>query len=237
MAIDHDADDTGTSPYNDKLLLAAIVSLSVVIFLVILLHLYSRYLLLLRRRRHRLPSHLALRRVLHSTQPPPRYLNNYDGDRYVIPGHATETRTTVGGGVDPKVAASMPEFVYRAEEHSGGGVECVVCLSVMEEGERGRRLPRCDHAFHVWCIDVWFMAHDTCPICRAPVRMEEEAPPPEEVVVEEAAIASVDSAVVAEAGEMATVEVEKDEESPSSSASNNLSFGSSLLRILSRGRS
>lgn len=147
----------------------------------------------------------------------------------------TETRPTVGCGVDPKVAASLPEFVYGAEEHSGSGVECVVCLSVMEEGERGRRLPQCDHAFHVWCIDVWFTAHDTCPICRAPVRME-EAPPPEEVEVEEVAMASVDSVAV-EASEMAVVEVEKDEESSSSSASNNLSFGSSLLRILSRGRS
>lgn len=233
MTIDADDADTGsvTSPYNDKLLLASFVSLSVVIFFVVLLHLYARYLLLLRHRRQHLPS-LALRLVL-QTEPPSPYLN-YDGDHYVVPGHVTETRPTVGGGVDPKVAASLPEFVYRAAEHSGIGVECVVCLSVMEEGERGRRLPQCDHAFHVWCIDVWFTAHDTCPICRAPVRME-EAPLAAEVEVEEVEMANVDSVVV-EAGEMAVVEVEKDEES-SSSASNNLSFGSSLLRILSRGRS
>ncbi|XWS56822.1 hypothetical protein CRYUN_Cryun09bG0118600 [Craigia yunnanensis] len=43
---------------------------------------------------------------------------------------------------------------------------CCVCLNEAEDGERLRRLPRCNHCFHVDCIDAWFEYHFTCPLCR-----------------------------------------------------------------------
>ncbi|XWS74710.1 hypothetical protein CRYUN_Cryun01aG0021100 [Craigia yunnanensis] len=43
---------------------------------------------------------------------------------------------------------------------------CCVCLYEAEEGERLRRLPRCNHCFHVDCIDAWFQYRSTCPLCR-----------------------------------------------------------------------
>ncbi|XP_021746166.1 RING-H2 finger protein ATL63-like [Chenopodium quinoa] len=43
---------------------------------------------------------------------------------------------------------------------------------MFEEGEVGRSLPRCSHAFHMECIDMWLFSHSTCPICRAQVVME-----------------------------------------------------------------
>ncbi|KHN26534.1 RING-H2 finger protein ATL2 [Glycine soja] len=60
------------------------------------------------------------------------------------------------------------------------GPECAVCLSEFEPGETGRVLPKCNHSFHIECIDMWFHSHDTCPLCRAPV---ERAPEPEVVVI------------------------------------------------------
>lgn len=46
------------------------------------------------------------------------------------------------------------------------GLECAVCISDVEEGEKTRILPKCEHGFHVECIDMWFQSHSTCPICR-----------------------------------------------------------------------
>ncbi|XP_061357726.1 RING-H2 finger protein ATL1-like [Gastrolobium bilobum] len=57
------------------------------------------------------------------------------------------------------------------EEQRGDGddYECPVCLSVYEEGEEVRKLPRCKHSFHAICIDMWLYSHFDCPICRTPV--------------------------------------------------------------------
>ncbi|XP_021840489.2 E3 ubiquitin-protein ligase ATL15-like [Spinacia oleracea] len=46
-------------------------------------------------------------------------------------------------------------------------LECAVCLSPYEEEETLRLLPKCDHVFHLLCVDRWLAAHTTCPICRA----------------------------------------------------------------------
>nr|GMC53892.1 RING-H2 finger protein ATL60-like [Ipomoea batatas] len=39
----------------------------------------------------------------------------------------------------------------------------------VSEGEKARLLPKCNHGFHVDCIDMWFHSHSTCPLCRNPV--------------------------------------------------------------------
>ncbi|KAI3754156.1 hypothetical protein L1987_53934 [Smallanthus sonchifolius] len=43
--------------------------------------------------------------------------------------------------------------------------ECSVCLSVFEDGEEMRKLPRCNHSFHATCIDMWLtlIAHCVVP--------------------------------------------------------------------------
>ncbi|CAN6312848.1 unnamed protein product [Urochloa humidicola] len=67
--------------------------------------------------------------------------------------------------------AALPVFVHAATADGDGAasaaLECAVCLAEVRDGERGRLLPRCGHRFHVECIDRWFMANSTCPICRA----------------------------------------------------------------------
>ncbi|CAI9100684.1 OLC1v1037836C1 [Oldenlandia corymbosa var. corymbosa] len=47
--------------------------------------------------------------------------------------------------------------------------ECAVCLSVFEEDEELKQLPRCKHSFHAPCIDMWLYSHLDCPLCRSPV--------------------------------------------------------------------
>ncbi|KAH0681701.1 hypothetical protein KY289_019453 [Solanum tuberosum] len=55
--------------------------------------------------------------------------------------------------------------------HSNGDitsqeVECVVCLSQVEEGEEVKELT-CNHIFHRVCLERWVgFGHVTCPLCR-----------------------------------------------------------------------
>lgn len=150
------------NPYdlNSKIMLIAIVSLSVVVVLVILLHTYARCVL----RRQSLRRAAALRRLgstvahVHSSAEPPKT------------------------GLEPSVIAALPVFVYGEGRHEGDAdVECAVCLSMLEDEEMARLLPNCKHSFHAECIDTWLNSHTTCPICRteAEPRMDLQPEPRE----------------------------------------------------------
>lgn len=69
----------------------------------------------------------------------------------------------------------VASFRYKIKELGGNHQEknsdydCAVCLSVFEEGEEVKQLPRCNHYFHASCIDMWLYSHLDCPLCRSPV--------------------------------------------------------------------
>ncbi|KAL3535552.1 hypothetical protein ACH5RR_004013 [Cinchona calisaya] len=69
----------------------------------------------------------------------------------------------------------MSSFKYKKgggssrDETNNNEYECAVCLSVFEEDEEVRQLPRCKHSFHASCIDKWLYSHLDCPLCRSPV--------------------------------------------------------------------
>lgn len=46
------------------------------------------------------------------------------------------------------------------------GVECVICLLELVDGDKARVLPSCSHCFYAYCIDTWLHSKSTCPICR-----------------------------------------------------------------------
>ncbi|CAK8544996.1 unnamed protein product [Lathyrus sativus] len=69
------------------------------------------------------------------------------------------------GGLDPLVLESLGVSVFNREK-DGLDLECSVCLSELVEGEKVRVLPKCNHRFHIDCIDMWFQSHSTCPLCR-----------------------------------------------------------------------
>ncbi|XP_028053560.1 uncharacterized protein LOC114257938 [Camellia sinensis] len=49
-------------------------------------------------------------------------------------------------------------------------VQCYICLSEYEEGDKIRVLP-CHHEFHMSCVDKWLKEiHGVCPLCRGDVR-------------------------------------------------------------------
>ncbi|CAH2053725.1 unnamed protein product [Thlaspi arvense] len=68
-------------------------------------------------------------------------------------------------GVNPSVLRSISVVDFNSQDFKDG-VECVVCLSELADGDRARVLPSCNHWFHADCIDSWFQSHFTCPICR-----------------------------------------------------------------------
>lgn len=137
---------------SGKIMLSAIVVLFFVIILMVCLHLYARWYLIRARqrhtRRHRNRTNLVF--YVDSAQNP------------------TNVTTQVTRGLEETVLKSLPVFVYSGKTHQDP-MECAVCLSEFEENETGRTLPKCNHSFHIECIDMWFHSHSTCPLCRSPV--------------------------------------------------------------------
>ncbi|KAF0902022.1 hypothetical protein E2562_011848 [Oryza meyeriana var. granulata] len=141
----------GPSPLvvSNGVLLAAVIFLFMVVVFVFLLYLYAK-------------RYLGANPLLAPSSPSSRFL--------FIDASPFPRR-----GLPASVLRALPVTVYAkpAAEAAGGGsgeaLECAVCLSEVADGEKVRLLPKCDHGFHVECIDMWFHSHDTCPLCRGPV--------------------------------------------------------------------
>ncbi|KAL2635797.1 hypothetical protein R1flu_007276 [Riccia fluitans] len=73
-------------------------------------------------------------------------------------------------GLDAKALAILAVRSYRRAQFEkltdDTPVECSICLIDFVENENVRLLPRCNHVFHVNCIDTWFLSHVSCPVCR-----------------------------------------------------------------------
>uniref|UniRef100_A0A5B7AIS0 Putative E3 ubiquitin-protein ligase RHA2A n=1 Tax=Davidia involucrata TaxID=16924 RepID=A0A5B7AIS0_DAVIN len=65
-------------------------------------------------------------------------------------------------------------FSYRySSDERGAGLECVVCLSGLRDGDQVRKLACC-HVFHKECFDGWLdHLKFNCPLCRSPLVSEE----------------------------------------------------------------
>ncbi|KAL3637009.1 hypothetical protein CASFOL_019308 [Castilleja foliolosa] len=89
---------------------------------------------------------------------------------HYYPQPATARKDT---GINRKVIQSLPIFRFSSLRGQKDGLECAVCLNKFEPSEVMRLLPKCKHAFHVECVDVWLEAHPTCPLCRYRVDPED----------------------------------------------------------------
>ncbi|CAM8894106.1 unnamed protein product [Rhodiola kirilowii] len=84
-----------------------------------------------------------------------------------VPALHESWHLTANNGLDEALIKLITVCQYKRGDGLVEGTECSVCLSVFEEGERLRLLPKCSHAFHLPCIDMWLKSHSNCPLCRA----------------------------------------------------------------------
>ncbi|XP_012460977.1 RING-H2 finger protein ATL78-like [Gossypium raimondii] len=88
--------------------------------------------------------------------------NGVDSDSIQNPSAAI-----VNSGIETKAIKTFPVVNYSAQMNlPGQDSECLICLSEFTAGERLRFLPKCNHGFHVRCVDKWLKSHTSCPKCR-----------------------------------------------------------------------
>lgn len=105
---------------------------------------------------------------------PPRedeeaHLDFLDEDHGPVVDHPIWYIRTVG--LQPSVINAITICKYKRGDGLVEGTECSVCLNEFREDETLRLLPKCNHAFHIPCIDTWLRSRTNCPNCRAGIVM------------------------------------------------------------------
>ncbi|MED6149734.1 hypothetical protein PIB30_065395 [Stylosanthes scabra] len=70
-------------------------------------------------------------------------------------------------GMDEAQIKSITVCKYVKNGGLVEGSDCSVCLCEFQEDESLRLLPKCNHAFHLPCIDTWLKSQASCPLCRS----------------------------------------------------------------------
>ncbi|KAK7319236.1 hypothetical protein RJT34_03954 [Clitoria ternatea] len=71
----------------------------------------------------------------------------------------------LNSGLKRNEMVALPTSTYSATS-SPSPSNCVICLAEFSDGDQIRFLPKCNHYFHVLCIDKWLLSHSSCPTCR-----------------------------------------------------------------------
>nr|POF27189.1 ring-h2 finger protein atl52 [Quercus suber] len=82
-----------------------------------------------------------------------------------------ESLQAASSGLDETLIKSIKVCKYKKGDVSVEGTDCPVCLSEFKENESLRLLPKCNHAFHLPCIDTWLKSHSSCPLCRSNINI------------------------------------------------------------------
>lgn len=168
--------DSGMIAVTAKIMMAVIVFLFFVVLLVFFLHIYAKYFMTSRQEEDGNPNAGVRRRRRR---------------RFDFAGGYLEVNA-LRRGLDPSILKTIPIIPFNTKDFKDG-LECSVCLSEVSEGEKARLLPKCNHGFHVDCIDMWFQSHSTCPLCRNPVSEMSSPKITETPVVEEGSAASTEA--------------------------------------------
>ncbi|KAI7982600.1 RING-H2 finger protein ATL2 [Camellia lanceoleosa] len=174
-------DTTNYYTFNGKLMWISLFSAVAVCILIASFHSYVRWLQKQRRNRD---DYLTRHHPNPNPNPRPNYLVfNFR------PTIAAATSTTAPAssphrrGLERVVLKTLPTFFYNSVVHSSP-LECAVCLSEFGDNDLCRVLPKCNHCFHIDCVDMWFYSHTNCPLCRTPVKPIENPVPANNSAVE-----------------------------------------------------
>nr|GMC75929.1 RING-H2 finger protein ATL60-like [Ipomoea batatas] len=144
------ADDSSVVELTGKIMVAAIICLFLVVIIVFFLHLYAKWFWY---------------RRSESNGGATRRRRRFD---FAAGYQEVTAAAALRRGLDPSVLKTIAVVEVSPKEFKDG-LECAVCLCEVSEGEKARLLPKCNHGFHVECIDMWFQSHSTCPLCRNPI--------------------------------------------------------------------
>lgn len=72
-------------------------------------------------------------------------------------------------GLEKSTLSQIPVVVYGSSAPTVTAIDCPICLGEFTQGDKVRILPKCNHSFHVKCIDTWLMSRSSCPTCRQPL--------------------------------------------------------------------
>ncbi|XP_018817990.1 RING-H2 finger protein ATL5-like [Juglans regia] len=145
-------EDAPSYALNGKIMLCSVIILFLVVLIMVCFHSYSRCCYDTDDRSHR-------RRARTRSSRHPSY--------YPF----TTNVTTSAEALDPSILKALPTFTYSSKSHDSP-LDCAVCLSEFEDEDKGRVLPKCQHTFHVECIDTWFQSVSNCPLCRDPLQAD-----------------------------------------------------------------
>ncbi|TQV96609.1 hypothetical protein V2A60_003005 [Cordyceps javanica] len=94
-------------------------------------------------------------------------------DRIVSTLMEANSQSTAAPPASEQGLASLPRKTIDEDLKSeDGNTECSICIDGMKVGEVVVSLP-CNHSFHEECVVAWLKAHNTCPVCRAPMEQNE----------------------------------------------------------------
>ncbi|KAH6814473.1 RING/U-box superfamily protein [Perilla frutescens var. frutescens] len=82
--------------------------------------------------------------------------------------HESPDEVAAATGLKKEALSRIPVVPYKAGMDIPA-TDCPICIGEFVEGEDVRFFPRCNHGFHVKCIDRWLILHSSCPTCRQPL--------------------------------------------------------------------
>ena len=59
------------------------------------------------------------------------------------------------------------------EIYNGLDTLCSICREQIKNNDVVKKIKKCNHFYHLTCIDKWFERKSTCPVCRKDVGVEE----------------------------------------------------------------
>lgn len=115
----------------------------------------------------------ALRCVLRITR---RVTSDQDADTSNANANANSGHLAAATGIKKRALKQIPMGVFGSGIIDMKATECLICLGDFVEGEKVRVLPKCNHGFHVRCIDTWLLSRSSCPTCRQSLLLEQPSP-------------------------------------------------------------